>query len=222
MNKNIPHQLTELRLIPIAVIDDADHAVALASTLRDNGCCAMEVTFRTEAALASIARILREVPGMLVGASTLLTVRELRQAQEAGAAFGVAPGFDPELVACARDSGMLFIPGVSTASEMSQALARNCLIQKFFPAEDLGGVRMLQSLMRVFRHTGVRIVPTGGISAANAAAWLEVPEVIACGASWICERSLIASSNWDEIGKRTREALAVVRAAHARCGCAGA
>ncbi len=211
MNKNIARQLAELRLIPIAVIDDADRAVPLARTLRDNGCFAMEVTFRTEAAPASIARILREVPGMTVGASTLLTVRQLRQALESGAAFGVAPGFDQELVAVARESGMLFIPGVSSPSEMSQALARNCLIQKFFPAEDLGGVRMLRSLMRVFGHTGIRIVPTGGISAENVAAWLEVPEVIACGASWICERSLIASADWSEIGRRTREALGAIR-----------
>ncbi len=211
MIKHITSQLSELKLVPVVVIENPDHAVPLARTLMENGCDAIEITFRTEAALAAVARIAREVPGMLVGAGTLLTVKQMKQAQEAGATFGVAPGFDPALITAAHECGFAFIPGVATASEMGRAVAMNCALVKFFPAEAAGGIQMVKALLGAFRHTGVRIMPTGGINASNIADWLAVPEVVACGGSWICEASLIASENWEEIGKRTREALAAVR-----------
>lgn len=211
MIKQITTKLTELKLVPVVVIENPDHAVPLARTLMDNGCCAIEITFRTEAAPAAIARISREVPGMLTGAGTLLTVKQLEQAQEAGASFGVSPGFDPAIVTAADNNGFAFIPGVATASEMGRAIAMNCLTLKFFPAEAAGGVAMLKALLGAFRHTGLRIMPTGGINAGNINNWLALPEVVACGGSWICEAPLIAAENWAEIGKRTREALDGVR-----------
>ena len=189
-------KLSAIRLVPVVVINDAEKAVPLARALMDNGCGCMEITFRTAAAAEAIARISREVPDM-----------QVEQARHAGASFGVAPGFDPLVVKAASALGFPFVPGVSTASEMSQALSLGCLFQKFFPAEAAGGVKMLKSLLGAFRHTGVRIMPTGGIHAGNIGSWLEIPEVAACGGSWICEPSLIQSSEWEEIGRRTREAL---------------
>ena len=200
-------KLSAIRLVPVVVINDAEKAVPLARALMDNGCGCMEITFRTAAAAEAIARISREVPDMLVGAGTLLTPEQVEQARHAGASFGVAPGFDPLVVKAASALGFPFVPGVSTASEMSQALSLGCLFQKFFPAEAAGGVKMLKSLLGAFRHTGVRIMPTGGIHAGYIGSWLEIPEVAACGGSWICEPSLIQSSEWEEIGRRTREAL---------------
>lgn len=200
-------KLSAIKLVPVVVLNDPDKAVPLAQTLLDNGCGCMEITFRTSAAAEAIARISREVPSMLVGAGTLLTPEQVAQARNAGATFGVAPGFDPQVVKAASGLGFLFVPGISTASEMSQSLSMGCLFQKFFPAEAAGGVKMLKSLLGAFRHTGVRIMPTGGIHAGNIGAWLEIPEVAACGGSWICEPALIEAGDWEEIGRRTREAL---------------
>lgn len=210
--KTLLEKLSAIRLVPVVVIHDADKAVPLAKALLDNGCACMEITFRTPAAAEAIARISREVPGMLVGAGTLLTPEQAQAACRAGASFGVAPGFDPQVVKAAAEMDFLFVPGVSTASEMSQALSLGCLFQKFFPAEAAGGVRMLKSLLAAFRHTGVRIMPTGGINAGNIGSWLEIPEVAACGGSWICDSPLIEAGDWEEIGRRTREALKALKA----------
>ncbi len=201
-------KLAAIKLVPVVVLNDAKHAVPLAKTLLANGCACMEITFRTAAAADSIAAIAREVPGMLVGAGTLLTPEQVEAAHRAGATFGVAPGFDPAVIAKAQELGFPFAPGVATASEMSQALAMGCIFQKFFPAEAAGGTKMLKSLMGAFRHTGVRIMPTGGVNAENMGSWLAIPEVIACGGSWMCEGALISAENWEEIGKRTAEAIA--------------
>lgn len=203
--------LSALKLVPVVVLNDAEKAVPLARTLMEAGCNGIEITFRTEAAAASISRIAAEVPGMLIGAGTLLTAEQVERAKAAGATFGVAPGFDPAVVSAARASGFPFIPGVATASEMSQALTLGCVFQKFFPAEPAGGTKMLNALLAAFRHTGVRIMPTGGIGAGNIKDWLAIPEVVACGGSWICEAKLIDAEDWAEIGRRTREALSALR-----------
>lgn len=129
--KTLLEKLSAIRLVPVVVIHDADKAVPLAKALLDNGCACMEITFRTSAAAEAIARISREVPGMLVGAGTLLTPEQAQAACRAGASFGVAPGFDPQVVKAAAGMDFLFVPGVSTASEMSQALSLGCLFQKF-------------------------------------------------------------------------------------------
>lgn len=166
-------KLSAIRLVPVVVINDAEKAVPLARALMDNGCGCMEITFRTAAAAEAIARISREVPDMLVGAGTLLTPEQVEQARHAGASFGVAPGFDPLVVKAASALGFPFVPGVSTASEMSQALSLGCLFQKFFPAEAAGGVKMLKSLLGAFRHTGVRIMPTAAFMPATSAPGLK-------------------------------------------------
>ncbi len=207
MMNSLIEQLSAVKLVPVVVLNDAAYAVPLARTLLENGCPCMEITFRTAAAADAIAAIFREVPEMLVGAGTLLTPEQVEQAQLAGATFGVAPGFDPAVVAKAQELDFPFVPGISTASEMSQALAMGCVFQKFFPAEAAGGVNMLKSLMGAFRHTGIRIMPTGGVNAANMGAWLSIPEVVACGGSWMCESALIQAGNWAEIGRRTAQAL---------------
>lgn len=208
--KTLLNRLCAIKIVPVVVLQDVEKAVPLAQTLLDSGCGCMEITFRTPAAAASIARIVKEVPEMLVGAGTLLTPEQVRQAHEARASFGVAPGFDPLVVKAAGELDFLFVPGIATASEMSQALSLGCLFQKFFPAEAAGGVNMLKSLLAAFRHTGVRIMPTGGINAGNIGTWLEIPEVVACGGSWMCETSLIQQNNWQEVGTRTRQALAAL------------
>jgi 2-dehydro-3-deoxyphosphogluconate aldolase/(4S)-4-hydroxy-2-oxoglutarate aldolase len=198
-------------IIPVIVIENEADAVPLARALVGGGLPVLEVTFRTKAAAAAIAAIRREVPDAVVGAGTVLTVEQLRAAKAAGAAFCVAPGFDPAIVAAAKEAGMPFCPGIATASELSQALSAGCRLVKFFPAEAAGGVKMIKNLLGAFRFTGVRFMPTGGVNLSNVADYLAVPEIACCGGTWIVPKDALASGDWSAIGKLASDASALVK-----------
>lgn len=200
--------LSKSRVIPVIVIEKAEQAVPLARALVRGGLPVLEVTFRTEAAADAIAAICAEVPGAIVGAGTILTVEQLRAAKKAGAAFCVAPGFDPVIVEEAKNMLMPFCPGVATASELSQALTAGCPMVKFFPAEAAGGVKMISNLLGAFRFTGVKFMPTGGVNPANLADYLAVPEVLCCGGTWIVPKDALAAGDWDRIERLAAEAAA--------------
>ncbi|MBR2983131.1 MAG: bifunctional 4-hydroxy-2-oxoglutarate aldolase/2-dehydro-3-deoxy-phosphogluconate aldolase [Kiritimatiellae bacterium] len=200
--------LSKSRVIPVIVIEKAEQAVPLARALVRGGLPVLEVTFRTEAAADAIAAICAEVPGAIVGAGTILTVEQLRAAKKAGAAFCVAPGFDPAIVEEAKNMLMPFCPGVATASELSQALTAGCPMVKFFPAEAAGGVKMISNLLGAFRFTGVKFMPTGGVNPANLADYLAVPEVLCCGGTWIVPKDALAAGDWDRIERLAAEAAA--------------
>ena len=198
-------------IIPVIVIEDADKAVPLARALVKGGLPVLEVTFRTAAAAAAIAAIKAEVPAAVVGAGTLLTIEMVKAAMAAGASFGVAPGFDPAVVAAAKELGLPFCPGIATASELSQALSAGAKMVKFFPAEAAGGVKMIKNLLGAFRFTGVTFMPTGGINPANVADYLAVPEIVCCGGTWVVPKDAMASGDWATIEKLAAEASAIVR-----------
>ena len=193
-------------VIPVIVIEDAAKAAPLARALVGGGLPVLEVTFRTAAAAESIAAIRREVPEAVVGAGTLLTPEMVRAAKEAGASFGVAPGFDPAVFAAAKEAGLPFCPGIATASELSQALSAGATVVKFFPAEAAGGVKMIKNLLGAFRFTGVKFMPTGGINPSNLADYLAVPEVVACGGTWIVPKDVLAAGDFATIGRLAAEA----------------
>ena len=201
--------LSKSKVIPVIVIEKVEQAVPLAKALVRGGLPVLEVTFRTEAAAAAIAAIRAEVPEAIVGAGTILTVEQLRAAKKAGAAFCVAPGFDPVIVEEAKNCLMPFCPGIATASELSQALTAGCPMVKFFPAEAAGGVKMINNLLGAFRFTGVKFMPTGGVNLSNLADYLAVPEVICCGGTWIVPKAALAAGDWDAIEKLAAEAAAV-------------
>ena len=198
-------------IIPVIVIENESDAVPLARSLVRGGLAVLEVTCRTKAAVAAIAAIRRDVPEAVVGAGTVLSVEQLRAAQEAGAAFCVAPGFDPAIVAAAKAVGMPFCPGVATASELSQALSTGCRLVKFFPAEAAGGVKMIKNLLGAFRFTGVKFMPTGGVNLSNVADYLAVPEVACCGGTWIVPKDALAAHDWSAIEKLASAASALAR-----------
>ena len=204
------------RLICVAVIDKADDAVPLAEALLAGGLNVMEVTFRTAGAADSIARIRRSVPQISIGAGTLLSAEQVKQAAGAGAQFGVSPGLNETVLAEADKNQMPFFPGIMTPTEVGRALDLGCKRLKFFPAETAGGVKMLKALAGPFAHTGVKFVPTGGINAASLADYLAVPQVAAVGGSWMAERKLIAEKAWSKITALTAEALKVVSASHGK------
>jgi len=204
------------RLICVAVIDQPDDAVPLAEALLAGGLKVMEVTFRTSTAAESIKRIRQGLPGMCIGAGTLLTANQVKQATDAGAQFGVSPGLNEAVLAAANKNRMPFFPGVMTPTETGRALDLGWKHLKFFPAEAAGGVAMLKALAGPFAHTGVKFVPTGGINAANLPDYLALPQVAAIGGSWMAERKLVAGKAWSKITALTAEAMKVISASQVK------
>jgi 2-dehydro-3-deoxyphosphogluconate aldolase/(4S)-4-hydroxy-2-oxoglutarate aldolase len=201
------------RLICVAVIDKADDAVPLAGALLAGGLNSIEVTFRTAGAADSIARIRKGVPQITVGAGTLLTAEQVKQAVGAGAQFGVSPGLSEAVSKAAHENNFPLFPGVITPGEIMRALELGWKHLKFFPAETFGGVNALKALAGPFGHTGVKFIPTGGITAATLPNYLAVPQVAAIGGSWMAERKLVAEKAWDKITALTAEAMKIITAA---------
>ena len=208
---NVVETLRRAGIIPVIVIEREDQAVPLAKALVKGGLPVLEVTFRTKAAAGAIAAIRREVPEAIVGAGTILTVEMLKAAKSAGAVFGVAPGFDPVILAAAKAEGLPFCPGIATASELSQALTAGCPMVKFFPAEAAGGVKMIKNLLGAFRFTGVKFMPTGGVKLDNVADYLSVPEIVCCGGTWIVPKDALANGDYVAIEKLAADAAALVK-----------
>jgi len=203
------------RLICVAVIDKPEDAVPLTEALLKGGLNAIEVTFRTAGAAESIARIRKALPHAVVGAGTLLTADNVKQAVDAGAQFGVSPGLSEAVSKAAHENKLPLFPGVITPTEVMAALELGWKHLKFFPAETFGGVNALKALAGPFGHTGVRFVPTGGITAATLPIYLAIPQVAAIGGSWMADRKLVTEKSWDKITALTAEAMKVIAAAKA-------
>ena len=199
-----------LRIVPVIAIENPEAALPLADALLEGGLPVAEITFRTTAAAAVIEKIARERPGMLLGAGTLLNTENLRRAAECGATFGVAPGFNPEIVREALKIGFPFSPGIMTPSDIEGALSFGIKVLKFFPAGAAGGVKMLSSIAAPYAHLGVRFIPTGGINPNNMREYLEQKTVLAIGGTWVATREDIAAGHWNTIRDNCRGALAVV------------
>ncbi|HXI85587.1 MAG TPA: bifunctional 4-hydroxy-2-oxoglutarate aldolase/2-dehydro-3-deoxy-phosphogluconate aldolase [Verrucomicrobiae bacterium] len=200
-------RISKVRVVPVVVIDRAEDAVPLAEALLAGGLNVMEITFRTPAAEQSLRNVVKAFPKMLVGAGTILDTDQLQRAIDAGAQFAVAPGLNEVVVKKSLALKLPFVPGVMTPSDVEHGLALGCKLQKFFPAEAAGGVKMLQSLAGPYAHTGLKFIPLGGVNAGNARAYLSLPIVAAIGGSWMVERKLIAEKNWPAIRTLTTEAV---------------
>jgi len=201
--------LRRIGLVPVITIESPRDAVPLARALLDGGIGCAEVTFRTPSAAEAIHGISSTCGELLVGAGTVLTVEQAEQATQAGAQYVVAPGFDPAVVGWCQERNVPVIPGVATPTEISMALARGLSLLKFFPAEPMGGVQTLQALAAPF--AGVQFIPTGGITAANLPRYLALPNVAACGGSWMAKEGMISAGKFAEIASLSRQARAIVR-----------
>jgi 2-dehydro-3-deoxyphosphogluconate aldolase/(4S)-4-hydroxy-2-oxoglutarate aldolase len=200
-------------IVPVIAIDSAEAALPLADALIAGGLPIVEITFRTAAAAEAIRRISSQRPEVLVGAGTVLTQDNLEAARQCGARFGVAPGLNPQIVGRAQELGLPFVPGVATPSEIELALSLGCKVLKFFPAEALGGLPMLSALSAPYGHTGVRFLPTGGVSEKNLEAYASTSSVAAVGGTWIAKKEDIAAGKWGEIADRCKRAAEIVRSA---------
>ena len=209
--ENVAGKIEELGIVPVVVLNDVKDALPLADALLKGGLPCAEVTFRTDAAEKSIQIMTKAHPDMLVGAGTVLTVEQVDRAKNAGARFIVSPGFDPEVVDYCIEKQIPVFPGCVTPSEVAQAVKRGLKVVKFFPAEQYGGVATIKALAAPY--TGVRFMPTGGISAKNIKDYLACDKVIACGGSWMVKSDLIKEGKFDEITALTKEAVSLVRSA---------
>ncbi|HEX3987858.1 MAG TPA: bifunctional 4-hydroxy-2-oxoglutarate aldolase/2-dehydro-3-deoxy-phosphogluconate aldolase [Verrucomicrobiae bacterium] len=203
-------RIAQLGIVPVVIIEHVERALPLARALFAGGLPIVEITFRTDAAAEVIRIISRERPQMLVGAGTLLTQANVEAAKASGAAFGVSPGLNPATVNHARELGLPFIPGISTASEIEIGLSLGCKLLKFFPAEALGGPAMIDAVWGPFKHVGVRFMPSGGITTANLEKYLRAASVAAAGGTWIARPEDLAEGNWAGIQERARLAVELV------------
>ncbi|WP_154490975.1 bifunctional 4-hydroxy-2-oxoglutarate aldolase/2-dehydro-3-deoxy-phosphogluconate aldolase [Helicobacter pylori] len=194
-------------IVPVVVIENIKDAVPLAQSLVEGGIHIIEVTLRSSCALEAIELIAKNVPKMCVGAGTILNPTQLEQAQNRGAEFLISPGFTIKLLEYAKKKDMPLIPGVSSSSEVMQALELGYNALKFFPAEYCGGVKLLNAFNGPFK--GVKFCPTGGISIDNMHSYLSLENVLCVGGSWLTPKNLIQNKEWDKITEICKRSLAL-------------
>lgn len=205
----IADTLSAYRIVPVIQLDRAENAPPLAQALIRGGLPCAEITFRTEAAAASIAAVSAAYPDMFVGAGTILTGGQADAAIQAGARFLVSPGFNPTVVEHCLQKGYPILPGVCTPSEVERALSYGLTRLKFFPAEAAGGVAMIRALSAPYGM--VRFMPTGGINPGNVREYLACPAVFACGGSWMVPQDKINAGRFAEIEQLTAQAAALAK-----------
>ena len=209
-------QLSRHGVVPVIALDDPAQALPLADALIAGGLPVAEITFRTDAARATIAAMARHRPEMLVGSGTVITEEQVDQSLEAGARFALSPGIDVAVLDHAAQKGLPFAPGIMTPSDLQVALRVGCRMVKFFPAMAAGGPNMLKNIAAPYKHTGIRFNPTGGVTMDNLGDWLALPEVSAVGGTWIATRADIAAGDWARITANARAAVARVAELRAR------
>jgi 2-dehydro-3-deoxyphosphogluconate aldolase/(4S)-4-hydroxy-2-oxoglutarate aldolase len=206
-------QIARKAVVAVLVVDRVEDAVPVARALVAGGVTAMELTLRTPVAVDALRAIRGQVPEMTAGIGTILTVEQVREVREAGAAFGVSPGCNPRVVRAAREAGLDFAPGIATPTEIEVALEHGCRLLKLFPAEPIGGLPYLRSAAAPYLHLGLQFIPLGGVSPANAREWLADPLIAAIGGSWLAPRDLIKAGRWGDITRNAAEAMGIARAA---------
>lgn len=197
--------LGRIGIVPVVVIDNAEDAVPLAKALSEGGLPAAEITFRTSAAAEAIRRIREACPDVIVGAGTVLSCEQADKATESGAQFIVSPGLNPEVVKHCTEKGIPMMPGCATPSDIEKALSLGLTEVKFFPAEQIGGLKAIKAMAAPYGQ--VRFMPTGGLNAKNIGEYLAEPKIIACGGSFMVPKDQISAHNWDKIRKITEDAV---------------
>lgn len=203
-------QIGKSRIIAVLIVDNVADAVPLAKTLLDGGIDIMELTLRTPAAIGALKEIKAKIPEMTAGIGTILSPEQVVDVKSAGAVFGVAPGYNPRVLAKAKDLGLPFAPGVCTPSEIEWAVEAGCRILKFFPAETNGGIKNLSAMAAPYAHLGLKYIPLGGINQENLSQYLKNSSVIAVGGSWIAQRDEIKSNDWHSIKTKAAKARAMI------------
>lgn len=205
--------IASLGVVPVIAIERTSDAVALADALLEGGLPVAEITFRTEAAADVLSAMRDARPELCIGAGTILDTANLERAIKSGARFGLAPGYDPQIVDAAKAAGLPFCPGIMTPSDLTLAAARGVRLAKFFPAGVAGGPKALSGISAPFAHLGIRFIPTGGVTEATIGEWLAIRQVVAVGGTWIAKTEDIREGRFKEIARNAAEAVRVARQA---------
>lgn len=203
--KEMNKKIYSLGIVPVVKLDDAADSVPLCRALIAGGLPVAEITFRTDAAEESIRLAAKEFPDMLVGAGTVLTIEQADRAVAAGAKFIVTPGFNPKVVAHCIEKGYPVYPGCPTSSDMEAALEMGLEVVKFFPAEAMGGLKVIKAVCAPY--TKLRFMPTGGVNENNLLDYLGFDKIVACGGSWMVDAKAIAAKDFGKIEELTRSAV---------------
>jgi 2-dehydro-3-deoxyphosphogluconate aldolase / (4S)-4-hydroxy-2-oxoglutarate aldolase len=210
-DRELGRRISDCGIVAVLILDRVKDAVQVARSLVSGGINAIELTFRTPAALEALKEVRAKVPEVIAGAGTILTADQVRSAKEAGAHFGVAPGMNPRVLTAAREAGLSFAPGIATPSDIEAALEFDCQLLKFFPAEPSGGLSYLNSIAAPYLHFGIKFIPLGGLNPTNMASYLRDPKIAALGGSWLAPRELINAGSWQEITELAMSATATIR-----------
>ena len=211
-DSSLLQRIEKCGIIAVLTVNRVEDAVPLARAVLAGGVEVMELTLRTPVAMDALRAIKSAVPEMIAGVGTILTPEQVKEAADAGAAFGVSPGLNPRVVKAARAAGLSFGPGVLTPSEVELAVELGCKLLKFFPAEPSGGLTYLKAMVSPFAHLGLKFIPLGGIDAKNMASFLSDPNIAALGGSWLAPRNLIKARAWEKIADLAAEAAGIIRA----------
>jgi len=211
----LARKITVCGNIAVVTFDNPEHAVPLAHALLAGGINVMELTLRTKTALDSLAQVANNVPEMILGAGTVLTVEQLLAVRDIGAAFAVAPGCNPHIIQSAKEMRMSFAPGVMTPSDIEIAVGLGCKLLKYYPASVVGGFKAIKTLVAPYAHLGLTYIPLGGITPETTAEYLASPLIAACGGSWIAPTELIKNKDWATITANAKQACAIADAARA-------
>ncbi len=201
-------KIENLKVVPVVSIQDVENVDALAEALLHGGLPCIEITFRTQVAEDAIRQMARH-KNILVGAGTVLNVGQVEQAMDAGAQFIVSPGLNPKVIQFCLGKNILVIPGVCTPTDIETAMDMGLKTLKFFPAEAVGGIKLLNAMSAPYNE--VRFMPTGGITLRNLSDYLLHPKVIACGGSWLADPKLLADRNFDQIVNQIQLAVSTIK-----------
>jgi 2-dehydro-3-deoxyphosphogluconate aldolase/(4S)-4-hydroxy-2-oxoglutarate aldolase len=201
----ILEEIGKTGIVPVIKIDDVEKAVPLAKALMTGGIPCAEITFRTAQGEEAIRRVAKEVPDILLGAGTVLTIEQVDRAINAGAKFIVSPGFNPKVVAYCIQKGIPVTPGCANPSDIEQALEFGLEVVKFFPAEQAGGLDYIKAVSAPYPN--LKFMPTGGVNEKNISKYIAFDKILACGGSWMATSELINSGNFEKITSLSREAV---------------
>lgn len=205
---DVLNRLKKAGIVPAAAIENAEDAVPTAKALLAGGIDTIEVTFRTDSAAEAIKQISEQCPEVLVGAGTVLTVDQCKEAVACGAKYIVSPGYSDEVVSWCIENEVAVVPGVQTASEITAAYVKGLRVVKFFPAGPCGGVAAMKALSGPFGD--MNFIPTGGVSGDNICEYYSPKFIYAVGGSWLCTRKDIADNNFEKITELSSKAVEAI------------
>jgi len=209
MADKLLQSLSSTRIVPLVQSEDPATALKISEALLEGGLEVLEVVLRTDSALDCLEAIVKEFPDAHVGAGTVLSADQSQEVIRRGAGFIVAPGLDPASVDVAKQANIPILPGISTATELTQAWNMGLRTVKLFPASIVGGPKMLKALSSVFRD--VRFMPTGGVNPSNLHEYLSIPAVLACGGTWLTPKHEIDAGNFAAVTQLAKDARALAK-----------